>query len=81
MNQRFKPIGVTEIPWTFKTWIANFKDVDLPIGDLAVDVLKDLDFPSSEDYSVLHAYIESKQRDKVVAEIFKIVWNFYQALR
>jgi uncharacterized protein YozE (UPF0346 family) len=72
---------VVEIPWTFKTWIANFKDVDLPIGDLAVDILRDPSFPDSEDYSVLRSHIMSKQRDRVVMETFETVWNFYQASR
>jgi len=70
---------LNEIPWTFKTWIANFKNVDLPIGDLADDISRDPAFPDSEDYSVLRSYIVRKQQHPAVLETFETVWKFYQA--
>lgn len=69
----------TEIPWTFKTWIANFKDVDLPIGDLAQDILKDSDFPEDDHFGTIHEHITSKAKHDAVIETFVTVWNFYQA--
>lgn len=34
---------------TFKSWIAEFKGVDLPIGDYANDIARDKNFPDTED--------------------------------
>lgn len=73
--------GGIEIPWTFKTWIANFKAVDLPIGDLAVDVLSDTEFPEEDDFGIIHEHICSKTHDSDVIETFSLVWSFYQASR
>ncbi|BFH59416.1 YozE family protein [Paenibacillus azoreducens] len=67
------------IPWTFKTWIKNFKGVDLPIGDLAEDISKDTFFPDGDDFSDIHAYICERANDPAVIETFVLVWNFYQA--
>ena len=70
-----------EIPWTFKTWLAKFKDIDLPIGDLATDVLADSAFPDKDDFKTIYSYLTSRRADDVVMETFKIVWNFYLASR
>lgn len=68
-----------QIPWTFKSWIANFKDVDLPIGDLASDILEDTNFPEDDDFDTIHAYIYSKAHHSSVVETFVITWNYYLA--
>lgn len=68
-----------EVPWDFKTWIVNFKDVDLPIGDLARDISSDADFPDSDDYYETLDYIARKSRyDHVVIDTFRVVWDFYK---
>lgn len=69
----------TPIPWTFKTWIANFKDVDLPIGDLARDILSNPDFPEEDDFGYIHEYLISKNFGSNVIETFSTVWCFYCA--
>lgn len=66
------------IPWTFKTWIANFKDVDLPIGDFARDIGQDKSFPKTEDYEVMENYLRHHHAD---LEMFKAIWDFYQRTR
>ena len=66
---------VKEIPWTFKTWIANFKGVDLPIGDYAYDIGRDENFPDTEDYQVIEDYLVCHHAD---LEMFKAIWEFYQ---
>lgn len=74
------PIKSAKIPWTFKTWIGNFKSVDLPIGDLANDILSDPDFPEDDDFGEIHEHICSKARyNSIVIETFITVWNFYLA--
>lgn len=74
-------MNFNETPWTFKTWLANFIDVDLPIGDLAKDVQRTKDFPDSEDYDTIYKFIRSKTRDRDVLECFNEVWKFYQATK
>ena len=54
---------VKEIPWTFKTWIANFKGVDLPIGDYANDIGRDENFPDTEDYQVVLSENQMRNHD------------------
>lgn len=76
----------TEIPWTFKTWIANFKDVDLPIGDLARDICVSDEFPAGEAgceyFSEYYDYIASKSNNRdEITECFRTVWQFYEATR
>lgn len=69
--------ATTEIPWTFLTWLANFKNVDLPIGDLAADALNDPKFPDVDDYEKIYSYLSSKGASSAAIETFKIVWDFY----
>lgn len=43
---------------TFYQWIIKFKDVDLPIGDLASDIAKDAKFPKNlTTFEELESYI------------------------
>lgn len=74
-------ICINEIPWTFKTWLKNFENVDLPIGDLAKDILSDSNFPQEESYEVIHDYLIRKNADSVILETFLTVWNFYTSSR
>jgi len=72
-----------QIPWTFKTWIAKFKNVDLPIGDLAAYIENASDFPLSDedddDLSTLTEYfVEKNSRTEPILEIFILAWNYYQ---
>ena len=66
------------IPWTFKTWIAKFKGVDLPIGDLATDIAKDPEFPDDDCFGKLLEHVEMASRDDpVIVETFVLAWNYY----
>lgn len=70
------------VPWTFKKWIANFKGVDLPIGDLATDIAQDTDFPEEDYFGELLAHIEEKAHgDPIVVETFTLAWGYYLASR
>lgn len=66
------------IPWTFQTWIENFRDVDLPIGDLARDIAEDPEFPIEDSFAIIHEYICGKAKHPSIIETFVLVWNFYQ---
>lgn len=81
MNRYSRPLidAGTEIPWTFKTWLANFKKVDLPIGDLATDITKDKNFPDNDSFSEILEHLQSQTSDPDVIETFMLVWNFYLA--
>lgn len=69
-----------EIPWTFKTWILNFKGVDLPIGDLAADIAGDPDFPEKDYFEEILGHISAKCKgDSVIVETFVLAWSYYQA--
>lgn len=71
--------GGTAIPWTFKTWIAKFKGVDLPIGDLADDVLRDPGFPEEDNFGDILEHLNSKTSNSAVLEAFVLAWSYYQA--
>lgn len=66
-------------PWTFKSWLSRFTSVDLPIGDLANDVVKDTGFPDSESFEVIQNYLLNRNVNYKVLDCFKEVWDFYQA--
>lgn len=68
-----------QIPWTFKTWLAEFKGVDLPIGDFAEYVSNEPDFPVEDSFGIIHEYLCETKADIKVIETFAIVWNFYWA--
>lgn len=65
------------IPWTFKTWILKFIEVDLPIGDLARDISNDNDFPDSESFSEMFEYLQRIHASGDAMDAFVTVWNFY----
>lgn len=69
---------VKEVPWKFKTWLAKFIDVDLPIGDLSKDVARDTNFPDSEDYDTLYEYLENTGACQAALWTFDTTWKFYQ---
>lgn len=69
-----------EIPWTFKNWIVCFKDVDLPIGDLAKDISMDPDFPTEDYFGEILEHIDNKYKgDPNILEIFTLTWGYYLA--
>lgn len=65
--------------WTFKTWLANFKEVDLPIGDLAKDILGDEEFPDDDYFGDILDHLQSRRACPEAIETFSTVWNFYLA--
>ncbi|MDQ0491869.1 YozE family protein [Paenibacillus brasilensis] len=81
MNRYSRSLVVdgVEIPWTFKIWLSNFKKAELPIGSLAVDILRDKNFPDNDSFNEIFEYLQSQTNDPDILETFKLVWNFYQA--
>ena len=65
---------------TFKEWLNEFKEVDRPIGDLAKDILNDLDFPDTDNKNKILSYLELKNVDPIVIGTFKDVWEAYKML-
>lgn len=76
-------MSTCESPWAFKKWLANFEQVDLPIGDLAKDVAADKSFPDSDNKDEILSYLQSSSVHASLAalETFETVWDFYQASR
>lgn len=67
-----------ETLWEFKSWIKNFEDVDLPIGDFAKDVVSSKDFPDGNDYLEILEYVAKKsKRNFEIVDTFRIIWDFY----
>lgn len=64
----------------FKTWVDHFKDVDRPIGDLAKDINRDVNFPDANDRKTIRDYLEKKltftSRPNVL-EAFDNAWSYY----
>ena len=46
---------------TFKTWIKEFRGHDSAIGDLADDINRDKEFPSSKKFEKIAEYLISKR--------------------
>ena len=69
-----------EIPWTFKKWIACFKNVDLPIGDLAKDISEDPAFPDEDYFGEILEHISNEAKyDSDIVETFVLAWGYYLA--
>lgn len=64
-------------PLSFKNWISNFKNVDLPIGDLANDIANDKIFPSTSDKQEIYSYLRKKRACNEALETFEHAWNYY----
>ena len=65
-------------PWTFYKWLANFKDVDLPIGDLAQDILGDSNFPTeSNSFQEIYDHLCDIRANSRMMQTFLEVWYFY----
>lgn len=70
----------SENHWIFKSWIVLFKDVDLPIGELAKDISTDSDFPEEDYFGELLDYVSAKyQYDSETIETFTLAWSYYLA--
>ena len=71
------------IPWTFQAWIANFTGVDLPIGDLAKEIVGDDDFPDSDDVFDMADHListrNSYEASAAAREALLDAWNFFKA--
>lgn len=66
--------------WTFQKWISNFTNVELPIGDLARDIVNDKDFPGGDYFEEILEHILNKSRNQLhIVETFCVAWNYYLA--
>lgn len=62
---------------SFKTWILKFKNVDLPIGDLANDISHDKNFPNIANKQEIYNYLVSKHACDEAIETFEHAWEYY----
>ncbi len=63
--------------WTFKTWISEFKSVDLPIGDLAKDISEDDSFPDEDSVSEIYDHLLRKRAQPQAIDAFIAAWSYY----
>lgn len=63
---------------SFYDWLLNFKDINLPIGDLARDVQADTNFPKkSKSKNVIIKYLENNGAIPRVIEVADETFDFY----
>ena len=64
----------------FYNWLMRFKDVSLPVGDVAREIRSDRSFPKGNlDWKHLKEYLESIGFSDSKLEIVKNVFNYYLA--
>lgn len=61
----------------FKTWISKYKSTDNQVGDLARDILRDVNFPEVSDYQSLLNYLNNFYLHHNVIKIFKYAYKEY----
>ncbi len=63
---------------TFRTWILSNKiDKDTPVGDLARDIQRDINFPSTYEYSEMIGYLNYKRACFEAKEAFRHAYKQY----
>ena len=62
---------------TFKQWVLNRKGENSPIGDFALDIYYDKEFPDSKNYSKIKTYLEESRASDIVLDIFENAWIEY----
>ncbi|GED95722.1 hypothetical protein LBSP_22820 [Lentilactobacillus buchneri subsp. silagei] len=64
----------------FYNWLMRFKDVSLPIGDVARKIRSDRSFPKGNlDWKALKKYLKSIDFSNSELEIVKNIFNYYLA--
>lgn len=64
----------------FYNWLMRFKDVSLPIGDLARDAKSDRSFPKGNlDWKTLRKHIKSVNPQNLELQIVRNAFNYYLA--
>lgn len=61
----------------FKTWILNFENEDTARGDLAYDIMRDEEFPMTNDYDEICEHLFFRDAEQIVLDVFDDVWNQY----
>lgn len=62
---------------TFKQWVLNCKGENSPIGDFALDVYCDKEFPNTKKYLKIKTYLEQSGASDIVMDIFEEAWFKY----
>lgn len=68
-----------EVPWSFEKWILNFKDVNLPIGDLARYIIANPKFPSGDYLNDDIDYLKEHKAPSALIPTLCEVWVYYVA--
>lgn len=64
----------------FYNWLMRFKDVSLPVGDVAREIRSDRSFPKGNlDWETLEKYIKSVNPQNPELEIVRNAFNYYLA--
>ncbi len=71
----------TSSEWSFKSWLAKAKGVDLPVSSLLNDIFGDRDFPDTEDKEIMLEYLQKRKVDAATLDSFESVWSIYQSMK
>lgn len=67
---------------TFYNFIQKFIDEDSPIGDLAYDIKRDGNFPTtSEDHLEIKTYLFSKTKDVTILNVMNHAIESYRIIK
>ncbi|WP_252234765.1 YozE family protein [Clostridium sp. ZS1] len=66
---------------TFRQWIVRSYLDNNPRGDLARDVLKDVNFPNTHDYSEMVDYLRYKKACKEAMDVFRNSYRTFAKLK
>jgi len=61
----------------FKEWVVKYEGKDTIKGDLAKDILRDKDFPDTEDKERIFSYMESQLHRHGISHAFKDFKSLY----
>ncbi|WP_042472671.1 YozE family protein [Bacillus ndiopicus] len=62
---------------TFKEWIIKFVGVNLPIGDIAQEILEDDKFPNTKDYQTIVEYLEQSHTADSYMRVFEYSYKMF----
>lgn len=63
---------------TFQNFMARFREVDLPIGDLARDMQDDPNFPESKSAAEIRTHLEQSGACDAALATFDNAFKYYQ---
>ncbi|UBH16579.1 YozE family protein [Macrococcus armenti] len=64
--------------YRYKTWMKQFIGSDTPLGDLAVDINNDKEFPKKNNKKYLENYLATCNASPEALDVFNKSWSLYE---